>query len=152
MTVVEASPAITSFGRPEQTHATTLSVAFPRSFHQAADLVIDACRLRRAGQVNSHDYTKRCNELVADLDKLRAKLLYENFYYRLLGLDLAIAPEMLRLARTSSDWRVALFLSLLDADYPEFEREYEFLLNLFAANSKVLRQTRFDEQDVATAA
>ncbi len=127
-------------------------MAFPRSFHQAADLVIDARRLWRAGHVHSQDYTTRCKELVADLNELRAKLLYENFYYRVLAMNFDCSPELLNRARTSSDWRVALFLSLLDADYPEFEREYEFLLNLFAANSKVLRHTRFDEQDVATAA
>jgi hypothetical protein len=80
-------------------------------------------------------------------------LLFENFYYKAQQLHLWSTPELLMLARTSSDWRVVYFLALMDADYPEHEPDYDFLLNLLALNSMAISQTsRYSEYPIQSIA
>jgi len=134
------------FNRPDQRHAQLLSVEFPKSFRQTADLVSASKRCRRLRQAGHVDYPARAAEALNGIDTLRTYLLFENFYYRALKLNLWSTPELLSLARTSSDWRVVYFLALMDADYPEHEADYDFLLNLLASHSSAIghASSRFD--------
>jgi hypothetical protein len=123
------------FHRPEQKHAPLLAVEFPKSFRQTGELVIASRKCRRLRQAGHMDYPTRVVEVLDGIDTLRTYLLFENFYYKAQQLKLWSTPELLTLARTSSDWRVVYFLALMDTDYPEHEPDYDFLLNLLATNS-----------------
>ncbi len=141
------------FNRPEQKHAQLLSVEFPKSFRQTGELVVESKKCRRLRQAGHMDYPAKAVETLNGIDTLRTYLLFENFYYRAVQLNLWSTPELLTLARTSSDWRVVYFLALMDADYPEHEADYDFLLNLLASNSAAIgqasRQFDYPEQNIA---
>ena len=104
--------------RARYEHGHMLAVEFPRSFRQAAELVIEARKCVRLVRSGHPDVASQCTQLLDGLNELRARLLSENFYFRALELGIESSPELIRLARTSSDWRVVQFLSLLDTNYP----------------------------------
>ncbi|MEE4238911.1 MAG: hypothetical protein V2I51_19490 [Anderseniella sp.] len=137
------------FDRPEQKHAQLLAIEFPRSFRQAGELVTASKKIRWLRRTANAQYPVKVDEVLNGIDTLRTYLLFENFYYKSLSLNLWNTPELLTLARTSSDWRVVYFLALMDADYPEHEPEYDFLLHLMALNSKAISQaSRYYEHPV----
>jgi hypothetical protein len=141
------------FNRAEQKHAQMLSVEFPKSFRQTGELVTSSKKCRRLRQAGHVDYPTKAVEILGGIDTLRTYLLFENFYYKALQLKLWGTPELLTLARTSSDWRVVYFLALMDTDYPEHEPEFDFLLNLLATNSTAIsqanRQIDYPVQNIA---
>ncbi|MGB5215344.1 MAG: hypothetical protein WBN88_17065, partial [Anderseniella sp.] len=77
-------------------------------------------------------------QLFDDLQELKKRLLRENFYYRVIEMDLESTPEVLDLAKTSADWRIVLLFSFLDEELPQFEQEYDYAMNLLAANSQAI--------------
>jgi hypothetical protein len=145
MTEIETGSAVESPAGFAQKYALTLATEFPRSFRRCAELVVAARRCLRLVRSGHPDMSVRYRELLDGLEELRARLLFENFYYRALELGIESPPDLVRLARTSSDWRVVQFLSLLETDYPQFSAEYDFMLNLLAANSPALEQVRLGE-------
>ena len=145
MTEIETGYADAGPAGSGQKYALTLTVEFPRSFRHSAELVVAARRCLRLAWSDHPDMSTRYQELLDGLEELRVRLLFENFYYRALELGIESPPDLVRLARTSSDWRVVQFLSLLETDYPQFSAEYDFMLNLLAANSPALKQDRLGE-------
>ena len=151
MNTMVSGSVVKALAPSEQRYAPTLAMEFRRSFRSAADLVIEARRYLRLAWSGHQELSHHQGALLEGLEELRARLLVENFYYRSLELGIDGSPDLLRLARTSSDWRVVLFLSLLQADYPAFTAEYDLLLNLLAANSPALKQAQLG-QDAGTLA
>jgi hypothetical protein len=149
---LQTAPDAEQSARARYEHGHTLAVEFPRSFRQAAELVIEARKCVRFVRSGHPDVASQCTQLLDGLNELRARLLSENFYFRALELGIESSPELIRLARTSSDWRVVQFLSLLDTNYPEFAAEYEFVLNLLAANPRALSHVFLDGESAAIAA
>lgn len=129
--------------QPEQAEATaslavTLAKEFPESFRGAQEVTTSARKCIRLEYTAPYLVETEIQNLYSDLQQLKKCLLHENFYYRIVEMDLESTPEVLELARTSADWRIVLLFSFLDAELPQFEREFDYAMNLLAANSKAI--------------
>ncbi len=118
--------------------AVTLANEFPESFRWAQEVTASARKCIRMEYSSPHLLEAPTKELYSDLQQLKMRLLRENFYFRVIELELESTPEVLDLAKTSADWRIVLLFSFLDAEFPQFEREFDYAMNLLAANSEAI--------------
>ena len=118
--------------------AITLANEFPESFRWAQEVTASARKCIRMEYKAPHQLEAPIQALYSDLQKLKMSLLHENFYFRVIEMKLDSTPEVLDLAKTSADWRVVLLFSFLDTELPQFEQEFDYAMNLLAANSKAL--------------
>ena len=129
--------------QPEQSGITgSLAVAlakeFPESFRWAQEVTASARKCIRLEYSAPHCVEAQVQRLFDDLQELKKRLLRENFYYRVIEMDLESTPEVLDLAKTSADWRIVLLFSFLDEELPQFERDFDYAINLLAANSQAI--------------
>ena len=118
--------------------AVTLAKEFPDSFRWAQEVTASARNCIRLEYTAPHCVEAQVQQLFADLQELKKRLLSENFYYRVIEMELESTPEVLDLAKTSADWRIVLLFSFLDEELPQFEQEYDYAMNLLAANSQAI--------------
>ena len=118
--------------------AILLANEFPESFRWLQEVTASARKCIRLGYTAPDHVDAQVQRVFDDLQELKKRLLYENFYFRIMELELESTPEVLELAKTSADWRVVLFFSFLDPELPQFEQEFDYALNLLAANSTAI--------------
>ncbi len=118
--------------------AVVLANEFPESFRWAQEVTASARKCIRLEYSAPHCLEAQVQQLFADLQELKKRLLSENFYYRVIEMELESTPEVLDLAKTSADWRIVLLFSFLDEELPQFEQEYDYAMNLLAANSQAI--------------
>lgn len=118
--------------------AVTLANEFPESFRWAQEVTASARKCIRMEYSAPDRLDVPTQELYSDLQQLKMSLLHENFYFRVIDLELETTPVVLDLAKTSADWRIVLLFSFLDAELPQFEQEFDYAMNLLAANSKAI--------------
>jgi hypothetical protein len=118
--------------------AATLAYEFPESFRWAQEVTANARKCIRLEYSAPHRLEAPTQELYTDLQQLKRSLLRENFYFRVIEMELDNTPEVLDLAKTSADWRIVLLFSFLDAELPQFEQEFDYAMNLLAANSQAI--------------
>ncbi len=118
--------------------AVVLAKEFPESFRWAQEVTASARKCIRLEYSAPHCVEAQVEQLFADLQELKKRLLSENFYYRVIELDLESTPEVLDLAKISADWRIVLMFSFLDEELPQFEQEFDYAMNLLAANSRAI--------------
>lgn len=118
--------------------AIVLANEFPESFRWLQEVTASARKCIRMGYTAPDQVDEQVQRVFADLQELKKRLLHENFYFRIMELELESTPEVLELAKTSADWRIVLFFSFLDAELPQFEQEFDYALNLLAANSTAI--------------
>ena len=118
--------------------AITLANEFPESFRWAQEVTASARKCIRMEYSAPHQLDAPTQALYSDLQKLKTSLLHENFYFRVIEMGQDSTPEVLDLAKTSADWRIVLLFSFLDAELPQFEQEFDYAMNLLAANSKAI--------------
>ena len=129
--------------QPEQSGITgslaaALAKEFPESFRWAQEVTASARKCIRLEYSAPHCVEAQVQRLFDDLQELKKRLLRENFYYRVIEMDLESTPEVLDLAKTSADWRIVLLFSFLDEELPQFERDFDYAINLLAANSQAI--------------
>ncbi len=129
--------------QPEETGftgspAVVLANEFPDSFRWAQEVTASARKCIRLEYSAPDCVDTQVQRLFADLQELKQRLLHENFYFRVIEMELDSTPEVLALAQTSTDWRIVLFFSFLDPELPQFEQEFDYALNLLAANSTAI--------------
>ncbi len=129
--------------QPEETGiagslAVVLAKEFPESFRWAQEVTARARKCIRLEYAAPHRVEAQVQLLFDDLQELKKRLLRENFYFRVIEMELESTPEVLDLAKTSADWRIVLFFSFLDEELPQFEQEYDYTMNLLAANSQAI--------------
>lgn len=120
--------------------AVVLAKEFPESFRWAQEVTASARKCIRLEFSAPHCVEAQAEQLFADLQELKKRLLSENFYFRVMELELESTPEVLDLAKISADWRIVLLFSFLDEELPQFEQEYDYAMNLLAANSKAIAE------------
>lgn len=118
--------------------AVKLANEFPESFRWAQEVTTSARKCIRMEYSAPHQLEAPTQELYFDLQKLKMSLLQENFYFRVIEMELDSTPEVLDLAKTSADWRIVLLFSFLDTELPQFEQEFDYAMNLLAANSRAI--------------
>lgn len=135
--------------------AITLANEFPESFRWAQEVTASARKCIRLEFSAPHQLEAPTQKLYSDLQKLKMSLLHENFYFRVIEMELDSTPEVLDLAKTSADWRIVLLFSFLDTELPQFEQEFDYAMNLLAANSKAIvdgtGKLRYSFEDVIAA-
>ncbi|WP_337660556.1 hypothetical protein [Anderseniella sp. Alg231-50] len=129
--------------QPEETGvsgslAVVLAKEFPESFRWAQEVTASARKCIRLEYSAPHRVEAQVQQVFADLQELKKRLLHENFYFRVIELEIESTPEVLDLAKTSADWRIVLLFSFLDEELPQFEQEFDYAMNLLAANSKAI--------------
>ncbi len=129
--------------QPEQSGITgslavVLAKEFPQSFRWAQEVTASARKCIRLEYSAPHCVEAQVQQLFDDLQELKKRLLRENFYFRVIEMELESTPEVLDLAKTSADWRIVLLFSFLDEELPQFEQEYDYAMNLLAANSQAI--------------
>lgn len=120
--------------------AVVLAKEFPESFRWAQEVTASARKCIRLEYSAPHCVEAQVEQLFADLQDLKKRLLSENFYFRVVELELESTPEVLDLAKISADWRIVLLFSFLDEELPQFEQEYDYAMNLLAANSEAIAE------------
>ena len=118
--------------------AVVLAKEFPESFRWAQEITASARKCIRLEYSAPHCVEAQVQQLFDDLQELKKRLLRENFYFRVIEMELESTPEVLDLAKTSADWRIVLFFSFLDEELPQFEQEFDYAMNLLAANSQAI--------------
>ena len=118
--------------------AVKLANEFPESFRWAQEVTASARKCIRMEYSAPDRLDAPTEELYSDLQQLKKSLLFENFYYRVIELGIESSPVVLDLAKTSADWRIVLLFSFLDAEFPQLEQEFDYAMNLLAANSKAI--------------
>ena len=118
--------------------AVVLAKEFPESFRWAQEITTSARKCIRLEYSAPHCVEAQVQRLFDDLQELKKRLLRENFYFRVMEMELESTPEVLDLAKTSADWRIVLFFSFLDEELPQFEQEFDYAMNLLAANSQAI--------------
>jgi hypothetical protein len=118
--------------------AVVLAKEFPESFRWAQEITASARKCIRLEYSAPHCVEAQVQQLFDDLQELKKRLLRENFYFRVIEMELESTPEVLDLAQTSADWRIVLFFSFLDEELPQFEQEFDYAMNLLAANSQAI--------------
>ncbi len=119
--------------------AVVLAKEFPESFRWAQEVTASARKCIRLEYSAPHCVEAQVQQVFADLQELKKRLLHENFYFRVIEMELDSTPEVLDLAKTSADWRIVLLFSFLDEELPQFEQEFDYAMNLLAANSQAIR-------------
>ncbi|MEM7633121.1 MAG: hypothetical protein AAF299_01080 [Pseudomonadota bacterium] len=120
--------------------AVVLAKEFPESFRWAQEVTASARKCIRFEYSAPHCVEAQVQQLFDDLQELKKRLLSENFYFRVIEMELESTPEVLDLAKSSADWRIVLLFSFLDEELPQFEQEYDYAMNLLAANSQAISE------------
>lgn len=118
--------------------AIVLANEFPESFRWLQEVTASARKCIRLEYTAPDHVDAQVQRVFGDLQELKKRLLYENFYFRIMEMELETTAEVLELAKTSADWRIVLFFSFLDPELPQFEQEFDYALNLLAANSTAI--------------